>query len=149
MACPTIAYGEPFAAAALVAVDCHARGIAGFGYQALATPGSPVQVLVTALLTLFVALIGYRMMLGERPGVMDGVLAVAKIGIVLTLATSWATYRTLAYDTVFDAPTQLVALVGGAAGVPGTAGDLTDRLILVDRGLAQLGELGVWPTPTL
>lgn len=142
-ACPAIAYGDAFAYAALNAADCHARAIASLGYQALAAPGSSIALLLTGLLTLFVAFYGYRMMLGETPGVREGVLALAKIALVLALATSWATYRTLAYDLVFGAPTELVADVGGAAGLPGSAGDMALRLQAVDRGLVRLGEMGV------
>lgn len=141
--CPAIGYGEAFAASALNAVDCQARAIASLGYQALAAPGSSISLVLTGLLTLFVALWGYRLMLGETPGVRDGVVALAKIGIVLALATSWGTYRTLAHDVVLTGPTKLVAEVGGAAGLPGSRGDLALRLQYVDRGLAQLGEMGV------
>ncbi|URW74904.1 type IV secretion system protein [Sphingomonas donggukensis] len=141
--CPGLAYGDAFVGGALTGIDCQARAIAAFGYQALAAPGSSVMLVVTGLLTLFVALFGYRLMLGETPGVRDGVVAIAKIGIVLALATSWATYRTLAYDVVLGAPAELVASVGGAAGLPGTTGGMAERLGLVDQGLAQLNDLGV------
>lgn len=141
--CSGIAYGGGFVASALNAADCQARAIASLGYQALATPGSTASLLLTGLLTLFVAIWGYRLMLGEAPGVRDGVVALAKIGIVLALATSWATYRTLAHDVVLTGPAELVAEVGGAAGLPGSRGDLATRLQYVDRGLAQLGEMGV------
>lgn len=141
--CAGIAYGGGFVASTLNAADCQARTIAALGYQALATPGSTASLLLTGLLTLFVAIWGYRLMLGETPGVRDGVIALAKIGIVLALATSWGTYRTLAHDVVLSGPAELIAEVGGAAGLPGSRGDLATRLQYVDRGLAQLGEMGV------
>lgn len=142
-ACPAIAYGDSFVAGALNNVDCQARAIASLGYQALAAPGSDISLLITGLLTLAVAIIGYRLMMGETPSVRDGVLTLAKFGLVLALAGSWATYRTLAYDVVLQTPAELVATVGGAAGLPGASGDLTARLQLVDQGLAQLGEAGI------
>lgn len=141
--CTGIAYGDAFVASALNAADCQARAIASLGYQALATPGSSASLVLTGLLTLFVALWGYRLMMGEAPGMRDGVLALVKIGIVLALATSWSTYRTLAHDVVLTGPAELVTEVGTAAGLPGSNGDLALRLQYVDRGLAQLGELGV------
>ena len=143
MTCRGIAYGDAFVASALNAADCQARAIAALGYQALATPGSSASLVLTGLLTLFVALWGYRLMMGEAPGVRDGVIALAKIGIVLALATSWSTYRTLAHNVVLTGPAELVTEVGVAAGLPGSNGDLALRLQYVDRGLAQLGELGV------
>lgn len=141
--CAAIAYGDAFVASALNAADCQARSIASLGYQALATPGSSASLVLTGMLTLFVALFGYRMMFGEMPGAREGVGALARIALVLVLATSWTTYRTLAYDVVMAAPGELVAEVGGAAAIPGSNGDLATRLHYVDRGLAQLGELGV------
>jgi len=122
-------------------VDCQAQGIGAAGYQALATPGSPLALFVTGLLTLFVAFVGYRMLLGETPGMRDGVLALVKIGIVLAMATSWPAYRVLFYDTVFHGPAELVGSVGAPAGVPGAAGDLITRLELADQALLELGRL--------
>ncbi len=143
MTCPGIVEGDAFVVSMLGAADCHARAVATLGYQALATPGSSASLLLTGMLTLFVAIWGYRMLLGETPGMRDGVVALAKVGIVLALATSWATYRPLAHDLVFGAPGELVAEVGGAAGLPGTLGDRAVRIGYVDRGLARLGEAGV------
>ncbi|MFN4096157.1 MAG: type IV secretion system protein [Sphingomonas sp.] len=143
MTCPGIVEGDAFVVSLLGAADCHARAVATLGYQALATPGSSASLLLTGMLTLFVAIWGYRMLLGETPGVRDGVVALAKVGIVLALATSWATYRPLAHDLVFGAPGELVAEVGGAAGLPGTLGDRAVRLGYVDRALVRLGEAGV------
>jgi type IV secretion system protein VirB6 len=143
MTCPGIVEGDAFVVSLLGAADCHARAVATLGYQALATPGSSASLLLTGMLTLFVAIWGYRMLLGETPGVRDGVVALAKVGIVLALATSWATYRPLGHDLVFGAPGELVAEVGGAAGLPGTLGDRAVRLGYVDRALVRLGEAGV------
>ncbi len=143
MTCPGIVEGDAFVVSVLGAAECHARGLATLGYQALATPGSSASLLLTGMLTLFVAIWGYRMLLGETPGMRDGVVALAKIGIVLALATSWATYRPLAHDLVLGAPGELVAEVGGAAGLPGTLGDRAARLGYVDRALARLGEQGI------
>lgn len=142
--CPGIA-DEAFLESALRFVDCQAQTIGMNGYQALAAPGSPLSLLLTAALTLFIAFFGYRLLLGETPGVRDGVLAVVKIGIVLALATSWAAYRTLVYDVAFHAPAELVAEVGQPAGVPGAGGGMVQRLEQVDDAMVALGQMGSGP----
>jgi type IV secretion system protein VirB6 len=143
MVCRPLYYGEGFLRGVLDYVDCQSQTIGTQGYQALASPGSAVSIAITGLLTLFVALYGYRMLLGHTPSVRDGVLALAKIGIVLALATSWPTYRALFYDVALLGPAQMAADVGRSARLPGTDGGLVGRLQGVDEGLIVLGELGI------
>ena len=59
MTCPAFAPDGGFVATMLNYVDCQAQAIGGGGYQALATPGSTLSLVLTGLLTLFVALFGY------------------------------------------------------------------------------------------
>lgn len=138
--CPGIVE-DLFLQSALGFIDCQAQSIGSAGYDALTAPGSPLSLFLTGLLTLFVAFIGYRMLVGETPGVRDGVLALVKVGVVLALATSWPAYRTLFYDTVFHGPAELVYGAGAPAGVPGAAGGLVTRLELADDALLELGRL--------
>ena len=105
MACPTLAPPTDFLGTILEYVDCQARTIGAGGYQALASPGSTFSLILTGLLTLFVALFGYRMLFGQTPAMRDGVLALVKIGLVLALATGWPPYRSLFYDVAPDGPT--------------------------------------------
>lgn len=144
IACPGITDGA-FLQSVLAFVDCQAQTLGSQGYLALSAPGSPLSLLLTGLLTLFVAFFGYRMLFGEAPGVRDGVLALVKIGIVLALATSWTAYRTLAYDVAFHGPAELVAGIGAPAGLPGATGGMGVRLELVDDALIELGRLGNGP----
>lgn len=139
--CPGIT-DDAFLKSVLHFVDCEAQTLGSRGYEALAAPGSSVSIILTGLLTLFIAIVGYRLLLGERLGSRDGVIAFVKIGIVLALATSWAAYRTLVYDVAFHAPAEIVSEVGGAAGMPGAAGGLVDRLEQVDDAIMRLGWLG-------
>ena len=92
---------------------------------------------LTGLLTLFVALFGYRMLFGQTPGVRDGVLALVKIGIVLALATSWPAYRTLVYDVALKGPAELAGEIGRPAGLPGAGGGLVARLDYADRASSR------------
>ncbi|MEG3088516.1 type IV secretion system protein [Sphingomonas sp. PB4P5] len=142
MACPAILPGDAFLSGLLNYVDCQAQMIGQNGYQALAMPGSPVAMMLTALLTIFIALFGYRLLLGHVPELRDGVIAVVKIGIVLVLATSWPAFRTLAYDVTMHAPAELATSIGSSAALPGAGGGLVARLQRIDNGFAELIVLG-------
>lgn len=143
MACQYIPAPGRFASELLAYMDCQAASLGAQGYLALAAPGSTGSLLLLALLTIFVALFGYRMLLGDTPTLNDGVLAFVKIGIVLALTTSWPAYQTLLYDVVLRAPAELASDIGGASGLAGTEADLATRLDGVDQGLRTLSLLGV------
>lgn len=144
--CPAIAPGEPFLGSAIGYLDCQAQAIGSGGYAALAAAGSTGAVVLTGALTLFVALFGYRLLVGETPASQDGVLAIVKIGVVLALATSWPAYRTLVYDVALRAPAELGATVGRSAGLPGAGGGLVAWLQAADDGYVLLGTLGTEAT---
>jgi type IV secretion system protein VirB6 len=143
--CPGI-LDNAFLESVLASVDCQAQTLGAQGYQAMATPGSSLSLLLGGMLTIFIALIGYRMILGETPTARDGLIAFVKIGIVFALAMSWAAYRTLAYDVVFHGPASLVADIGRPAELPGAGGGIAARLGQVDRAIQELGRLGTGPT---
>jgi len=149
MACPSLSPDGPFLSVVLSYVDCQAQAIGQGGYQALAAPGSIVAITMTGMLTIFIALFGYRMLFGQVPDVRDGVVAVVKLGVVLALATSWAAFRTLAYDVTMHGPAELATSIGGAAGLPGSGGGLVARLEGVDNGLAELMILGTGKPPNV
>lgn len=140
--CPRLSTGEAFLSTLLRHIDCQAQTIGANGYQALADPGSPFALALTGLLTIFVALFGLRMMLGQTPTVRDGVMAVVKIGVVLTIAASWPGYRTVVYDVVVQGPAQLSAALVRAAGLPGGNGDLVNRLQSADTSIIRLINYG-------
>jgi type IV secretion system protein VirB6 len=99
-------------------VDCRVHDLATSGYAALAGPGSPVAMLLTGLMTLYVVFIGYRLLLG-RGGVRigDATVMVLKIGLVVALATNWPLFQTLVYDTLTKGPAEVAALLlGGLQG---------------------------------
>lgn len=113
---------EPPAAPGLAArlladTDCQAFGLVERGYAALAAPGGPASAALTGLLVIAVALLGYRLILG-RGILSDSVGLVLRIGIVLTIATSWSAWQTVAYDTLARAPTRLASeLLSGPAAI--------------------------------
>jgi type IV secretion system protein VirB6 len=142
MSCAPLQSGSNFLGGILAQVDCQAQAIGAYGYGALADPNSPVAVLLLAALTLFIALFGLRLMYGEAPGGRDVVGSLVKIGIVLTLATSWPAWRTVAYQVVLDGPGQIASQIGLASGLPGSRGDLNQRLENADQGIVALTAWG-------
>jgi type IV secretion system protein VirB6 len=141
MACPAVTTGNEFLVSALAHLDCQAQTLGSFGFQALAAPGSPAASILTALLTLFVAIYGIRLLFGQGGEPRDIVTAVLKIGIVLTLAVSWPAWRTLAYDTVLRGPAELAAsMMPGTLPDPGTG--FPERLQGIDGGIAAFTAMG-------
>ena len=135
---------EPFGFVGWVtaSIDCQADIFSSGAFAALVAPGSTLSLILTGLLTIFVALIGYNMLFGRGLDVRSGTLAMVKIGAVMALATSWPVYHTLVYDVVAQAPGQIVAEIGRPSSLPGSDGTLTQRLDLADIALQQLMVLG-------
>jgi type IV secretion system protein VirB6 len=96
----------------LATVECQTRVYAESGYQALTT-GSPVfQGAVTAVLTIYVALIGYRMLFAQGSARLSDTPGIAlKIGLILALVTSWSAFQTLVFDVADRAPEEIAAIV--------------------------------------
>ena len=115
--------------AVLGSVDCNTQDFAQRGYLALA--GSPsFQTGVTIALTIYVAAIGYRLLLApDGARLSDGPRMALKVGAILAMVTSWSLFQTLVFDVAATAPSQLAALisspsVGGAGGVSDPVGQL-------------------------
>jgi type IV secretion system protein VirB6 len=107
----------------LGAVDCQTRAFAGAGYSSLTSASSTFQVALTALLTIYVALVGFRMLfaqggvrLSDAPGI------ALKVGAILALVTSWSTFQTLVFDLASKAPSEIAGLV--AAPLQASTGGL-------------------------
>jgi type IV secretion system protein VirB6 len=128
MSCPVFDPLGPYIPTVVDFVDCHARALGEDGYRALGF-GSPIGLVVSGLVTIYVALIGYRMLLGDLPEIREIVLAAVKIGAVVAIATQWSAYQVLVYDVVVDEPEVLAAriLEPGGLGGGGVAG-LTARI---------------------
>src|SRR5206468_8071792 len=102
--CPVVPPGAGFVSSMTSYLDCQAQVLGSGGWSALAMPGSTLSIVLTGFLTIFIALIGYNLLLGHAMTVRSGTLAFVKIGAVFALATSWPAYRTLVYDLVIDGP---------------------------------------------
>lgn len=146
-ACPAIV-DTAFLTSSLSYVDCQATTIGEQGYIALAASGSSPHLLLGGALTIYIALIGYRMMLGEVPTVRAAVVAAAKIGMVLILATSWPAFRVLAYDVALNAPSELAGNIAQSTGLASGDG-LVRQLQALDGQITELTVLGVDEPPPL
>ncbi|WP_438852038.1 type IV secretion system protein [Brevundimonas nasdae] len=124
-------------------VDCEVQTIASRGYQAVSATSETYSVFFAGILTLFVALWGYRVLLGHVPSVREGVVAACKIGVVMMLTTSWPAWQILVHDLALHAPAELYSHIGGSAELPGASGQLLFRLERVDAKLANLAVAGV------
>lgn len=138
MSCVAPPTGSGFLAATLANLDCQAQSIGEAGYQALASTGSPVSLALTALLTIFVAVIGIRFLTGKPLGVDEWIATALKAGFVLALTASWPAYRTVIYDVVLKGPAEISGSIGQASGLPGSDGRLAARLQEVDNGIMAL-----------
>lgn len=141
VACPAPDAGLGVALRLSTYVDCQARALGENGFQALI--GGPVMAgLLSGLVTIFIALIGYRLILGHAISLRDTVGWTVRLGMVLTLITAWPAFQTLVYDVAVDGPNELAALLLPASGLP--AADLDGRI----QDAYDTMRLGVTPQPT-
>ena len=97
MACAPVQSGQRFVVQMIGHIDCQAQAIGAYGYGALSDPSSSIAIAFTGMMTLFVALFGLRLMLGQMQSGRDLVGDMLRIGIVLTLATSWPAWRVICW----------------------------------------------------
>src|SRR5579859_1461509 len=115
--------GEGVIRGVLGAVDCQTRAFAEAGYSSLTSASSGFQVALTTLLTIYVALVGYRMLFASGGAKLSDVPGIAlSIGAILALVTSWSTFQTLVFDTAAKAPHEIAAAV--AAPLQANSGSL-------------------------
>jgi type IV secretion system protein VirB6 len=138
MSCIAPPTGSGFLAATLANLDCQAQTIGQAGFMTLASSGSPLALALTALLAIFVAIIGIRFLTGRLLGLDEWVAAALKVGFVFALTASWPAYRTIVYDVVLKGPAELSTSIGQASALPGSDGGLAARLQGVDNGIMAL-----------
>ena len=95
----------------LTAVDCNTKSFARLGYESLTAAGSPFQAALTVALTIYVAVIGYRLLFGNGARLADGPTIALKIGAVLALVTSWSLFQTLVFDLAERAPIEIASVI--------------------------------------
>lgn len=123
-ACPSTIAPDALARDVLASADCLIQSQVEAGYAALLAPGGSFSTALTIALTIYVAIFGYRLMLGLSSLTLGEVVPhFVKIGIVVALVSSWPAYQALVFDVLFDAPAQLADVIVRQAGGPAGQGD--------------------------
>ena len=144
MTCPSFNGGAEGAGVshALGSVDCHVDAAVAGAYGRLFGHGGAFAAVLTALLTLYVAWTALGLMTGRTRLTLSGLgPRVLAIGLVLTFATSWPAYQTLAYGFLVGGPEEIVRqLSGPGAGAHAFAGKLDavfDRFADIAKALGD------------
>jgi type IV secretion system protein VirB6 len=95
----------------VASADCGVRAFAQSGYEALTQPPSSLPALITAALTLYVALLGWGLMTGRGPRLADTPQIAVKIGFVLALTASWPLFQALIFRTAFEGSDELARAI--------------------------------------
>jgi type IV secretion system protein VirB6 len=147
IACPVPGNDMPQMRALLLTVDCNSRLFAEAGYRALTDNGGIFPAALTALLTIYVALIGYRLLFGIAGArIADGPIVALKIGAIIALTVNWTTFQTLVFDVASKAPIEFARTVAGPMGpksgdLVGAAQASYDELIADAKAIAKQGAL--------
>jgi type IV secretion system protein VirB6 len=134
--CPTIDPAIGTAQTLIQSVNCYVESSVAQSYGALMGPGGGLKSALTAALVIYVAIMGYRFILGRSRLLMGELVPrMVLIGAILALTTSWATYQTLVYDVLTDGPEEITQLV--------TQGQTPNRSVAerVDRVSKQLTDV--------
>lgn len=119
-------------------VDCYMQSNVQAGYANLLGPGSLFSYGLTIALTLYVALVGYRLIFGRSTLSMGEMMPrMVMIGAVLALTSNWATYQILVYDVLTDGPQEIVRTINPAAG---KAGSVTERVDMLSGRMIDLAD---------
>ena len=111
-ACPVPGPDDPLVRGLLGSVDCNVQSLVQTGYASLFQPGGAFVSVLTVLMTVYVALVGFRLLLGRSPlSVSELALTTIKLVAVLALATQWGTYQTLVYRFLFYGPEQVADVI--------------------------------------
>ncbi len=82
------------------------------GYASLFQPSGAFATVLTVLMTLYVALIGYRLLLGRSQlNIGELTLTAVKLGAVVALTTQWGLYQSLVYRFLFFGPEQIANVI--------------------------------------
>ena len=116
------------------AVDCYIQSTVQAGYANLLGQGSIFSVALTIALTIYVAIIGYRLIFGRSTLNMSEMMPrMVMIGAVLALTSNWATYQVLVYDVLTDGPQEIVRAInpndGDVRGITERVDVLSGRMV--------------------
>ncbi|MFA5988435.1 MAG: type IV secretion system protein [Sphingomonas sp.] len=118
--CPLLPADTGIAASLNGAIDCFVHGSGSENYARFVGAGSPFGIVLTTAMTLYVALIGYRLIFGAGGiALSDWAPRALLLGAIMALTTSWNSYQLLVYDVLTQGPQQIAAWSNAQAGQPG------------------------------
>jgi len=129
--CPSPGAADPLVRSLIGVVDCNVQQLIYSGYDSLFRSTGAFSGVLTVMLTLYVALIGYQLLLGRSQlNITDFALTAVKLGVVLALATQWGAYQQLVYHFLFYGPQQIANVILHNFSARGSAfgGDVFDGL---------------------
>lgn len=133
--------------AVLFSVECETRDFAHRGWEAL-TGGQTFQTALTAALTVYIALIGYRLLFApDGARLSEAPRTALKIGAVLALVGSWNLFQTLVFEVAAKEPAELAAAlsvrsVGGPQAMEDPVGRMQVAYDQLGASAAAFGEAG-------
>lgn len=126
------------AATMVDSVDCYIQSTVQGGYANMLGQGSVFSMALTIALTLYVALVGYRLIFGRSTLSMGEMMPrMIMIGAVLALTSNWATYQVLVYDVLTDGPQEIVQAINQGDG---KVSSLTDRIDVLSGRMVDLAD---------
>jgi type IV secretion system protein VirB6 len=124
---------DAIASGLIASIDCHMVQSVESAYARLFGFGGALSTALTALLTIYIAVLGYQLMLGRaRLSLGDLVPRILAMGLVVTFVTSWSVYQSLVFDVLMKGPEQLANAMS-----PGASGAFAARLDMVFARLAE------------
>lgn len=129
----------------LTSVDCNVRNFSQSGYLALTGQHSFFPQALTALLTIYVAVLGLRLMFGlGEARLSDSPMIALKIGLILALSLNWTTFQTLVFDLASKAPLEAAVTISAPTADAGGLARNPVRGVqnAYDRLTKAAGELG-------
>jgi len=136
--CVTINPSAGSAETMVNAVDCYIGSTVQAGYANLLGQGSVFSVALTIALTIYVAIIGYRLIFGRSSlSVGEMMPRMIMIGAVLALTSNWATYQVLVYDVLTDGPQEIVRAINPEDG---DVRGITERVDMLSGRMLDLAD---------
>lgn len=136
LACPVIDSNSGGGQTLVSAIDCFVKSSVQDSYAILLGRGSVFSQAITIALTLYIAMIGYRLIFG-RSSLSLGEFApkALLIGTVLALSSNWAAYQVLVFDFLTDGPQEVAMMIGSNGG---SAQSITQRIDIVSDSIAEV-----------
>lgn len=139
MGCPVLSADAGIAERLSAYIECQSQHIGQAAFQDGMWRGLPMTI-VSALLTLYVASIGYRLILSRHVDLARLVHAALRLGFVVALTTSFNAYSTLIYTVSTEGPTDLAAMALSPVGLQAPTS--------TEAGRAVADYLGAWTQQT-